>query len=88
MIAVVLFKCISFNPLGSRLVLARDQKLGIYMKIPPRVVFCAQALGIIINWLVQTGVNEWALGNVEGICTWDAVGKVPLLACSFQTINI
>lgn len=75
-VAVVIFKCISFNPLGTGLVLARDQKLGHYMKIPPRVVFCAQALGIIINWLVQTGVNAWALGNVQGICTSDAVGKV------------
>lgn len=76
MVAVVVFKCISFNALGSSMYLARDQKLGHYMKIPPRVVFCAQALGIIVNWLTQTGVNIWAMNNIAGVCTGDAKGQV------------
>ncbi|EFX03915.1 small oligopeptide transporter [Grosmannia clavigera kw1407] len=60
MVASVVFRCLSFNAIGSGLYLARNRKLGHYMKVPPRVVFCAQSLGIIINWLVQTGVNVLA----------------------------
>jgi hypothetical protein len=50
-------------------------------KIPPRTVFAAQATGILISWLVQTAVIDWALTNVKGICTSDAIGDVinPLL---------
>lgn len=79
MIANVVFKCLTYNPLGTGLVLAKDQKLGHYMKIPPRVVFIAQAAGILINWLTQVGVNAWALGNIPGICTPDAIAKVSLM---------
>lgn len=76
MVAAVVFRCLSFNAIGSGLYLARNRKLGHYMKLPPRVVFCAQSLGIIINWLVQTGVNVLVLSRVENVCTPAAGTKV------------
>ncbi|RSL53641.1 hypothetical protein CEP53_007683 [Fusarium sp. AF-6] len=51
----------------------QSMKMGYYMKIPPRITFTAQILSILISWLVQTGVNLWAMANVEGICTPEAV---------------
>ncbi|EON96067.1 putative small oligopeptide opt family protein [Phaeoacremonium minimum UCRPA7] len=47
----------------------QSMKTGHYMKIPPRVTFAAQLIAIIISWMVQTAVNLWAMGNVNGICT-------------------
>ncbi|KAH6957728.1 OPT oligopeptide transporter protein-domain-containing protein [Ilyonectria sp. MPI-CAGE-AT-0026] len=53
----------------------QSMKTGHYMKIPPRITFTAQCLSILISWVVQTGVNLWAMGNVKGICTGDAVNN-------------
>ncbi|KAH7166496.1 OPT oligopeptide transporter protein-domain-containing protein [Dactylonectria macrodidyma] len=53
----------------------QSMKTGHYMKIPPRVTFTAQCLSIVISWFVQTGVNLWAMGHVEGICTDEAVNN-------------
>ncbi|KAJ4305971.1 hypothetical protein N0V88_000761 [Collariella sp. IMI 366227] len=53
----------------------QSMKTGQYMKIPPRVTFTAQILSIVISWLAQTGVNLWAMANVEGICTPSAVNN-------------
>ncbi|KAM5344065.1 hypothetical protein ACJ41O_012602 [Fusarium nematophilum] len=53
----------------------QSMKMGYYMKIPPRITFTAQLLSILISWLVQTGVNLWAMANVDGICTPDAVNN-------------
>jgi hypothetical protein len=39
----------------------------------------AQALGVIVSWLTQTGVNAWALGNIEGICTTSRTVCVSML---------
>jgi lipid-binding SYLF domain-containing protein len=50
-----------------------DLRLIAVQKVPPRVVFTAQALGIIVSWLAQTGVNSWALNNIDGICTTSEV---------------
>jgi OPT family oligopeptide transporter len=68
LVAVAVFKILTFNTAAMAVVLLRDQKLGHYMKIPPRVVFTAQAVGIIISWLSQTAVNTWALGNIPNVC--------------------
>ncbi|KAH7139985.1 OPT oligopeptide transporter protein-domain-containing protein [Dactylonectria estremocensis] len=53
----------------------QSMKTGHYMKIPPRITFTAQCLSIVISWVVQTGVNLWAMGHVEGICTDEAVNN-------------
>ncbi|KAJ9254886.1 hypothetical protein DTO207G8_3416 [Paecilomyces variotii] len=50
----------------------RDMKIGHYMKIPPRITFAAQCAGIIVSWLTQTGVNLWAMANINHICESEA----------------
>lgn len=43
------------------------------MKLPPRTVFMGQTLATIISAFVLLGVQNWALSNIDGICTDDAV---------------
>lgn len=57
----------------------QSMKTGHYMKIPPRVTFAAQFIAIIISWVVQTAVNLWAMGHVDGICTPSADNNVSRL---------
>ncbi|KAJ5711829.1 hypothetical protein N7488_005985 [Penicillium malachiteum] len=64
----------TFNTTGTAMVILRDMKTGRYMKVPPRVVFAAQCVGMLVNCVVQCFVNDWALNHVEGICTEEATG--------------
>lgn len=57
-------------------------------KIPPRIVFVAQIVGILIDWIVQTSVNIWALGNIKGVCSKDAVGNVCLRKYPFAKVPV
>ncbi|KAJ5703991.1 hypothetical protein N7493_011129 [Penicillium malachiteum] len=74
MVAVVIFKIMTFNTTGTAMVILRDMKTGRYMKVPPRVVFAAQCVGMLVNCVVQCFVNDWALNHVDGICTAEATG--------------
>ncbi|RDW82549.1 hypothetical protein BP6252_03661 [Coleophoma cylindrospora] len=86
MVAVVIFKIMTFNTTATALIVLRDMKLGHYMKIPPRTVFLAQIVGILVSWLVQSAVNIWALSNVQGICTAEATGGFQCpLASAYKT---
>ncbi|KAF5856357.1 hypothetical protein ETB97_007489 [Aspergillus alliaceus] len=59
----------------------QDMKLGIYFNIPPRKVFIVQCAGIIAGTLSSVCVLNWGLGNIEGICTTDAVNG---FSCPFS----
>ncbi|KAH6967843.1 small oligopeptide transporter, OPT family [Ilyonectria sp. MPI-CAGE-AT-0026] len=74
-VAPAIFKIMTFATTGTAAVILRDMKIGQYMKIPPRSIFAAQCIGMVVNCVVQTGVNVWALANVEGICTDSASGS-------------
>ncbi|KAI0011908.1 OPT superfamily oligopeptide transporter [Xylariaceae sp. FL0662B] len=71
----VVFKVFTLVATFQGLAYVQSMKTGHYMKIPPRVTFVAQCLSIVISWVVQTAVNIWAMGNVEGICTREAVNS-------------
>lgn len=47
-------------------------------KIPPRITFAAQCAGIIVSWLTQTGVNLWAMANINHICESEADNNVSI----------
>ncbi|KAL1903419.1 hypothetical protein Sste5346_000045 [Sporothrix stenoceras] len=85
--AVVLFKVFLYVPMTTAGFLLINQKLGHYMKVPPRVVFSVQCTGIILTWLAQTGVNTWALHNIRGVCQTSAVFICPL-ARTFESSTI
>lgn len=76
MVANVIFKVFTLVCTFQGLGYINAMKIGHYMKIPPRVTFTAQVASILISWVVQSGVNLWAMGNVDGICTPDAVNNV------------
>lgn len=46
----------------------QDQKLGHYMKIPPRSTFIAQLLGALVACFVQVGIKELLFTRIPGIC--------------------
>ncbi|KAJ2344637.1 hypothetical protein GGF43_005406, partial [Coemansia sp. RSA 2618] len=63
------FKMFGYITMRQTLQLTRDQKLGRYMRIPPRDLFAAQVAGTVVAALVQLGVAAWLLRSVPGICT-------------------
>lgn len=54
--------------LSQGVVFVQDQKLGHYMKVPPRSTFYAQFCAAIVSCLVAVGVKTILFENVEGIC--------------------
>jgi OPT family oligopeptide transporter len=49
----------------------QDQKLGHYMKIPPRATFAAQLIGAIVSCFAQVGTKTLLFDNIPGICAED-----------------
>jgi len=46
-----------------------DLKFGHYMKIPPRLTFCAQVFASIVATVSSILAQQWALDNVPDICS-------------------
>ncbi|KAJ4990891.1 OPT small oligopeptide transporter [Stagonosporopsis vannaccii] len=69
---------------------SQDFKLGFYCGIPPRQLFTVQLVAICIATLAQVGVLNWALTNISGICTKDAVNgfTCPFSRTHFNTSTI
>ncbi|PIA16119.1 OPT superfamily oligopeptide transporter [Coemansia reversa NRRL 1564] len=65
----VTFKMFGYITMRQALMLSKDQKLGQYMKVPPRHLFFCQVLGTIIAVFVQLGTSFWLMNTVENICT-------------------
>lgn len=63
------FKVFGKIALVQALMLTKDQKLGHYMKVPPRHLFLCQILGTIIAVFVQLGAAYWLMNTVKDICT-------------------
>ncbi|KAI0793278.1 OPT oligopeptide transporter [Abortiporus biennis] len=68
-VAVMLFKTYGFLPTTQALSFASDLKIGHYMKIPPRIMFMAQTVATIISSFAVVGAQQWALANIENVCT-------------------
>lgn len=67
--ANLLFKLYGFIVMRQGLNLSRDLKLALYMKVPPRLIFCIQIYATIISGLVNVGIQEWMRKNIKDICT-------------------
>jgi hypothetical protein len=57
--------------LSQGLVFVQDQKLGHYMKIPPRSTFIAQFSAAVLACLVQISVKTLLFDHVPGMCDSD-----------------
>lgn len=67
-VAMMLFKTFGFNTLDQSLSLTSDQKMGHYMKVPPRVMFLAQTISSIVAAFVCVGVQQWMFANISDFC--------------------
>ncbi|KAJ1934285.1 hypothetical protein EC988_008856, partial [Linderina pennispora] len=63
------FKIYSYMAMSQALSLISDQKLGHYMKVPPRHMFWAQVVGTIIASTVQLATAYWVMHTVDDLCT-------------------
>lgn len=68
-VAMMLFKSYGFVTVTQTLSLTSDQKMGHYMKIPPRVMFLAQTISSIVGAFVCVGVQQWMFANIEDFCS-------------------
>ncbi|KAJ1920439.1 hypothetical protein H4219_001276 [Mycoemilia scoparia] len=67
-IANVTFKTFGYISMYQALSLTADQKLGHYMKIPPRHMFMAQLIGTVVAIFVQLAVAFWLMDTVKDMC--------------------
>lgn len=70
-LANMMVKFYGYNSVKHGMDFAQDLKLGQYMKIPPRVLFCGQIYSSVLATLVQTGVLRWMFGHIANLCESD-----------------
>ncbi|KAJ2086761.1 hypothetical protein IW140_005455 [Coemansia sp. RSA 1813] len=87
-IANVTFKVYGYITMAQALVLVSDQKLGHYMKIPPRHLFMAQLVGTIICSFVQLGVAFWLMSTIDNICTEEGYPWTCIQANTFFSASV
>lgn len=70
-LAMMMFKSYGYIVMVQAQYFLQDLKLGHYLKLPPKTLFSAQAAATIWSSIVQISVMNWALGNIEDICSPD-----------------
>ncbi|ODO11857.1 OPT family small oligopeptide transporter [Cryptococcus amylolentus CBS 6273] len=65
----MIFKVFSVQSIVEALSFIQDQKLGHYMKVPPRATFVAQLTATTVACFVQSGMKELLFHVVKDICT-------------------
>ncbi|CCK71289.1 oligopeptide transporter OPT1 KNAG_0G02310 [Huiozyma naganishii CBS 8797] len=65
----LLFKLYGFIVMRQGLELSRDLKLGVYMKVPPRLLFFIQMYATIISGMVTVGIQEWMYVHIDDVCS-------------------
>ncbi|OCF31915.1 OPT family small oligopeptide transporter [Kwoniella heveanensis BCC8398] len=75
----MIFKVFGVQTVVEALSFVQDQKLGHYMKIPPRATFIAQLSAASIACFVQSGTKELMFAKIDDICQ---VGQKSLLTCA------
>jgi len=70
-LTMMLFKTYGYITMAQALTFASDQKLGHYMKIPPRTMFWGQVWATIVAGTVQLGVQAWMFTNIPKMCDPD-----------------
>ncbi|BFZ59744.1 hypothetical protein YB2330_000761 [Saitoella coloradoensis] len=74
-VANMLFKTYGYITMYQGMAFVADLKLGHYMKIPPRTLFWAQTIATLWSCFVTIGVFDWAIVNIKGICTSEAISN-------------
>ncbi|KAL4745887.1 hypothetical protein BDW72DRAFT_210933 [Aspergillus terricola var. indicus] len=70
-LAMNFFKCYGYVTTAHALAFANDLKLAHYVKIPPRQTFWAQVVAVVVSAFVCTGVMNFQITHIPGICQSD-----------------
>jgi OPT family small oligopeptide transporter len=71
-LAMNYFKAFGYVTCAHAVWFANDLKLAHYLKIPPRQTFWAQMVATLVSTFVCTGVLNFQMNDVPGVCTVDA----------------
>ncbi|KAI0596921.1 OPT oligopeptide transporter protein-domain-containing protein [Biscogniauxia sp. FL1348] len=74
-LAMNYFKSYGYITCSHALWFSNDLKLAHYVKIPPRQTFAAQMAGTLISTFVCTGVLNFQMNRIPGVCTLDAPNR-------------
>ncbi|GFP88785.1 oligopeptide transporter 6 [Phtheirospermum japonicum] len=67
-VANMCFKVYGYISMAQALTFLQDFKLGHYMKIPPRAMFCVQLVGTVISVIIYTITAWWLMGSIHNLC--------------------
>ncbi|KAF3985834.1 hypothetical protein FT663_01952 [Candidozyma haemuli var. vulneris] len=68
-LALNFIKALGYNINGQAQNYITDQKMGHYIKVPPRALFRCQMLSVFISCFVSLAVMNFMIDNVEDYCT-------------------
>jgi len=68
-LAMNYFKSYGYVTCAHALRFSNDLKLAHYVKIPPKHTFWAQMIATVVSSLVCTGVLNFQMNQIEGVCT-------------------
>ncbi|TVY49363.1 Sexual differentiation process protein [Lachnellula occidentalis] len=68
-LAMNYFKAFGYVTCAHALRFSNDLKLAHYLKIPPKQTFFAQMIATIVSSIVCTGVLNFQMNSIEGVCT-------------------
>lgn len=75
-LAMNFFKSFGYVTCSHALRFSNDLKLAHYLKIPPRHTFAAQLTATLVSTFVCTGVLDFQMFSIKGVCTPDAQYKM------------
>ncbi|KAH8647115.1 OPT oligopeptide transporter protein-domain-containing protein [Xylariales sp. PMI_506] len=71
-LAMNYFKTFGYVTCAQAVWFSNDLKLAHYIKIPPRQTFAAQMIGTLVSTFVCTGVLNFQMNKIPGVCNADA----------------
>lgn len=74
-LALNFIKAIGYNIDGQAQNYITDQKMGHYMRIPPRAIFRTQMLSVFISSFVGLATLNFTIGNISDYCAADQKQK-------------
>lgn len=74
-LAMNFIKALGYNINGQAQNYITDQKMGHYVKIPPRALFRCQLLSVFISSFISLAVMNFMIDNVDNYCTPDSKQK-------------
>ncbi|KAL3653674.1 oligopeptide transporter 6 [Castilleja foliolosa] len=85
-VANMCFKVYGYISMTQALTFLQDFKLGHYMKIPPRAMFCVQLVGTVISVIVYTLTAWWLMGSIENLCDTSLLSPTSPWTCPMDHV--